>query len=231
MDAAPDWRSAFPLQSAVDASEALLQGWHDLATVPRPGFNRRTREPRLTKRLKTYVENYVAHDRGLLGMWAAEDIIGDIDPETGELVEERRTDIVYGWNDAASKFELVFEFKRLRKGKSDRDEYLGEHGLARFVTGLYSRHQAIAAMVGILLAPEAVIVPPIRAALSEPGLANELRLRKDAGGMPYTEPSTLFPQAVFDTDHDRDPVLAPAHGYIRVAHFFVTFGQQNQPGI
>ena len=80
-----------------------------MAAVPRPGFNRRTREPRLTKRLKIYVENYVAHDRGLLGMWAAEDIIGDIDRETGELVEERRTDIVYGWNDAASKFELVFD--------------------------------------------------------------------------------------------------------------------------
>ena len=223
MNAVPDWRSAFPLQTAVDASDALLQGWHDLAALAGPGFNSRTREPRLTKQLKIYVENYVAHDRGLLGMWAAEDIIGNIDPQTGELLEERRTDIVYGWNDTSSKFELVFEFKRLRKGKADRDQYLGEDGLGRFVTGLYSRHQPIAVMVGILLAPEAIIVPPIQAALSDPDLTKKLRLRKDARGMPYTQPSNLFPKAAFDTEHGRDPALAPPHGYIQVAHFFVTF--------
>ena len=224
MDVVSDWRSAFPLQAAVDATEALLQGWHDLATLAGPEFNRRTREPRLTKRLKIYVQNYVAHDRSLLGMWAAEDIIGNIDPQTGTLLEERRTDIVYGWNDASSSYELVFEFKRLRKGKPDRDQYLGEDGLARFVTGSYSRHQPIAAMVGILLAPEAMIVPPIQAALSDPELAKRLRLRTDLDGIPYTEPSSLFQKATFDSEHDRDPALAPLHGYIRVAHFFVSFG-------
>ena len=171
MDAAPDWRSAFPLQTAVDASEALLHGWRELAHIAGPEFNRRTQEPRLTKRLKIYVENYVAHERGLLGKWAAEDIIGDINPQTGALIKERRTDIVYAWNDDSSSFELVFEFKRLRKGKAHRDKYLGEDGLARFVTGLYNRRQPIAVMVGILLAPEATIVPPFRRrfpSLSEP---------------------------------------------------------------
>lgn len=223
MDAVPDWRSAFPLQTAIDASEALLQGWRDLATLDGPGFNRRTQEPRLTKRLKIYVENYVARERGLLGMWAAEDVIGDIDPKTGTLLEERRTDIVYGWNDPSSNFELVFEFKRLRKGKTDRDQYLGQDGLAGFVTGLYGRRQSVAAMVGILLAPQAMIVPPIQAALSEPALAQQLALRNDPNGMPYTEPSGLFPKAAFDTEHDRVPPLGPPHGQIRVAHFFVSF--------
>ena len=224
MDAVSDWRSAFPLQSTVAASEALLQGWHDLASPPRPGFNARTREPALTKRLKIYVQNHVSRERGLLGMWAAEDIIGELNPTTGELIKERRTDVVYGWNDDVTKFELVFEFKRLRKQKRHRDQYLGEQGLARFVTGIYSRGQAIAAMVGILLAPEADIVPPIQAALSEKRIAAALRLRESAAGRPYTEPSTLFPKAKFDTEHDRDQALAPSHGYIRVAHFFVSFG-------
>ena len=224
MAAVPDWRSAFPLQSAADATNALLQGWHELAALGGPEFNPRIHEPRLTKRLKIYVENHVAHERGLLGMWAAEDVIGDIDRQTGKLLEERRTDIVYGWNDASSKFELVFEFKRLRKGKTYRDRYLGDEGLARFVTGLYSRHQPIAAMVGILLAPKAIIVPPIQATLSDPAVDKKLRLRKDTGGLPYTQPSNLFSQATFDTEHDRDPALAPPHGFIRVAHFFVTFG-------
>ena len=46
-------------------------------------------------------------------MWAAEDIIGEIDPATRVLAEERRTDIVYGWNDDYQDLKLVFEFKRL----------------------------------------------------------------------------------------------------------------------
>ena len=225
MDAGSDWRSAFPLQSAVAASEALLQAWQELASPPRQGFNSRTREPDLTKWLKIYVQNYVARERGLLGMWAAEDIIGELNPTTGELIEERRTDVVYGWNDDVTKFELVFEFKRLGKQKRHRDQYLGEQGLARFVTGIYSRGQAIAAMVGILLAPEADIVPPIQAALAVKGVAAALRLRESAAGRPFTEPSILFPKAKFDTEHDRDPALAPSHGYIRVAHFFVSFGK------
>jgi hypothetical protein len=36
-------------------------------------------------------------------MWSAEDVIGDIDPSTGALVQERRTDIVYPTNTLKSK--------------------------------------------------------------------------------------------------------------------------------
>ena len=226
MDAASDWRSAFPLQSAVAASEALLQAWDDLASPPRLWFNPKTREPALTKRLKVYVQDHVARQHGLLGMWAAEDTIGDLNLTTG-VFKERRTDIVYGWNDDVSKFELVFEFKRLGKQKRYRDQYLGEQGLARFVTGIYGRGQAMAAMVGILLAPEPNIVPPIQAALSEKDVAAGLKLRDSARGRPYSEPSTLFPKASFDTEHYRDEALAPSHGYIRVAHFFVCFGEDH----
>ena len=178
----------------------------------------------MTKRLKVYVEEVVSREHSLLGMWAAETVIGRLEPSTGKLVEERRPDIVFGWNDDTRKFQLVFEFKRLRKGKRYRDQYLGEQGLERFVTGIYSKGEAIAAMVGVLLAPETEIVPPIKAALMEPNRAKALRLRKAEGGQPYTEPSTLFPKAAFDTEHDRDQPLAPPHGYIRVAHFFVKFG-------
>ena len=224
MDSISDWRTAFPLQDAVAASEALLQGWHDLASPPRDGFNLRTTETRLTKRLKVYVQDFVSRECGLLGMWAAEDIIGELDPTTGVLIEERRTDIVYGWNDHARRFELVFEFKRLGRRKQHRDQYLGEQGLARFVTGIYSRRQAIAAMVGVLLDSEAEIVSAIQTALTERPVATALRLREAAPGQPYAEPSTLFPGATFDTEHDRDQAFAPSHGYIRVAHFFLSFG-------
>lgn len=219
-----DWLSAFPLQPATEAVEALRQGWLELAERPRPDFNPKTKEDALTKRLKVYVENYVARERGLLGMWAAEDIIGEIDPATGTMIEERRTDIVYGWNNEVQTMKLVFEFKRLGRQKKHRDHYLREQGLGRFVTGIYSRRQAVAAMVGVLLDPEEEIVPPIRDALSEVSLATLLRLRPTVAGEPFSRPSPLFTAADFDTEHERDPALAPSHGTIRVSHFFFVFG-------
>ena len=191
---------------------------------PRLGFNRTTKEPALTKRLKIYIENHTARQRGILGMWAAEDIIGEVDPTTGVLVEERRTDIVYGWNDEIQELKLVFEFKRLRKQKYHRDHYLKEKGLARFVTGIYSRRQAVAAMVGVLLDPASDVVPPIRKALTNKELAEQLKIRSTTDGTPYFMPSDLFAAAAFDTEHERDATLAPTIGHIRVAHFFLTFG-------
>ncbi len=219
-----NWLAAFPIQPATEAVEALRQGWTELAQRPRPDFNPKTKEDALTKRLKVYVENHVARQRGLLGMWAAEDIIGEVDPNTGAMIEERRTDIVYGWNDAVQGMKFVFEFKRLGRQKKHRDHYLQEQGLGRFVTGIYSRRQAVAAMVGILLDPEIEVVPPIRAALEQASLATALRLRNTPAGLPYARPSTLFAHADFDTEHERDAALAPTHGTIRVSHFFFNFG-------
>ena len=224
MKGVSDWRAAFPIQSAAEAAEALGQAWSELTAEPRPDFNQKTKEPALTKRLKVYLENHVARQRGLLGMWAAEDVIGEIDPATGKLVEERRTDIVYGWNNKKQDFKLVFEFKRIGRQKKYRNHYLGDQGLGRFVTGIYSRRQAVAAMVGVLLDSEADVVPPIRKALTDPDLAVELRLRPTADGKPFARPSSLFSRADFDTEHERDLGLAPTHGCILVSHFFFPFG-------
>ena len=228
MTTRPDWLAAFPIQPATEAVQALLQAWAELAARPLPGFNPKTKEAALTKRLKVYIENYTARQRGLLGMWAAEDIIGDIDPTTGALVEERRTDIVYGWNNEFQDLKFVFEFKRLGKQKGHRDHYLRDQGLGRFVTGIYSRRQAVAAMVGVLLDPEAEVIPPIRTALKDAALGAALRLRPAASGAPIHQPSLLFADADFDTEHERDPVLAPTHGHIRVSHFFLSFGYPTQ---
>ena len=162
-------------------------------------------------------------------MWAAEDVIGQLDPDTREFIEERHTDIAYGWNNETQSLKLVFEFKRLGKQKRYRNEYLGTNGLARFVTGIYARGQPVAAMVGILLASAADVVPRIQNDLADQDLARALRLRNNSTGMPYTHPSTLFTQALFDTGHDRDPPLAPPHGYIQVAHFFVSLVRPSSP--
>ncbi|BBA34521.1 uncharacterized protein sS8_2570 [Methylocaldum marinum] len=224
MTSGADWLSAFPIQPATEAVEALQEAWCILAEKPRADFNPKTKEPVLTKTLKMYVENVTARERGLLGMWAAENVIGDFDPETGKILEERRTDIVYGWNNESQSIQLVFEFKRLGKQKSHRTHYLGKNGLGRFVSGIYSRRQSVAAMVGILLDPEHEVVPLLRKAFEGADLATELRLRPTTAGAPLQRPSSLFRTADFDTEHERDADLAPTHGHIRVSHFFLQFG-------
>jgi hypothetical protein len=67
-------------------------------------------------------------------------------------------------------------------------------------------------------------MPPIREALGGTALGTLLRLRPTPAGEPYSRPSTLFKAADFDTEHERDPLLAPSHGTIRVSHFFFAFG-------
>lgn len=212
------------MQPVTKAVEALQEAWADLAARPLPKFNPKTKEDALTKTLKIYIENFVAQKCGLLGMWAAESVIGIADPATGEVINQRRTDITYGWNDQNQDLQLVFEFKRLGRQKRHRDHYLKDEGLGRFVTGIYSRRQPVAAMVGVLLDPEEEVVPRIRKALEDGALATALRLRKTAAGEPFTRPSSLFSLADFDTEHERDPAFSPPHGTINVSHFFLSFG-------
>jgi hypothetical protein len=159
-------------------------------------------------------------------MWSTEGVINDFDPETAVLTNERRTDIVYGWNDdqRGLAIQLVFEFKKIDRLARSRQQYLGKDGLARFVTGIYSRHQSAAAMVGILLDPVDEVVPPIKGALSDAQVAASLKLRCRPSGEPFASPSILSQTAAFDTEHDRDSALAPTHGTIRVAHLFLGFG-------
>ena len=219
-----EWLGAFPIRHATEAVEALCESWRILADKRLPGFNPKKREPELTRVLKAHVELVTARERGLLGMWATEGVINTIDEGTAELTQERRTDIVYGWNNEQTGIQLVFEFKKLSRSARDRAHYLGENGLGRFVTGIYSRRQAVAAMVGILTATMEEVVPPLRDALDRAAATGGLRLRVRPTGNAYDRPSILFPTAYFDTEHDRDPDLAPSHGTIRVAHFFLVFG-------
>ena len=222
MSTAADWTAAFPIRPATDAVEVLLDGWSILASVRRPNFHPGMKEPALTKALKAYVE-MLARDRGIFGLWAAESVHQEIvDAETMRLSREKRTDILYGWNDNSRQLELVFEFKKLGRQKRHRDHYLRDKGLGRFVSGAYSPRQSVAAMVGILIDPEDEVVPAVRQAFADPGLASELRLRRAASGDPIELPSLLFDRAHFDTEHDRDP--GRCNGAIRVAHFFLAFG-------
>ena len=218
------WATAFPIRPASKAVEALCESWRILSAVRRPHFHPGIREPHLTRELKTHVERVTSQDYGLLGMWAAEAVQNEMDFHTGKLTQERRTDIIYGWNNEEVGIQLVFEFKKLSRSARSQRQYLGEDGLGRFVTGIYGRGQAVAVMVGILTDREDQIVPPLRDALANPKTRNSLRLQPAPRGRFFFQPSSLFREADFDTKHDRDIDLAPSHGTIRVAHIFLAFG-------
>ena len=224
MTAEQGWRPAFPLRPLTDAVDALCESWRVLAAIHRPHFHPRISEPSLTRVLKVHVENVTARQRGLLGMWSAETVINRVNFETGELIEERRTDIVYGWNDEKIGIQLVFEFKKLSRHKRSQTNYLGQNGLLRFVTGIYGQRQPIAAMVGILIDSFERCVPQLREALADVTLARPLRLRPTSTGYPYHRPSQIFPDvAEFDTEHDKSPEGTGTDEVVRVAHLFFPF--------
>lgn len=220
------WSPAFPIRPATDAVEALCESWRVLAEKRREGFHPRTREPVLTRALKTYAERVTAPQRGLLGMWAAESVHNEMNLDTAKLKEERRTDIIYGWNDEQIGFQLVFEFKKLDSSPQSQRQYFGDNGLGRFVTGIYAQGQSIAVMVGILVAPEESVLPLLQKAIADDARVASLRIRLGPGGDALEKPSRLFPaRAHFDTEHEREArLLAPDHDTIRVAHIFLAFG-------
>ncbi|MDQ2832158.1 MAG: Fis family transcriptional regulator [Acidobacteriota bacterium] len=182
------------------------------------------KEPVLTRALKAHAESVTGRNRGLLGMWAAECVINVLDPLTAVIREERRNDIVYGWNDETTGLQLVFEFKKMSRSANDRKHYLGPKGLERFVTGIYSRHQPVAAMVSMLTDARIDVVPPLKDALATANSVARLRLQRSLSNAAFEEPSALFQQAEFDTVHHRHVSLAPSHGTIRIAHLFLSFG-------
>ena len=218
------WSAAFPIHPASKAVEALCESWRVLSSEWRPRFHPEINEPHLTRVLKAYVERVTSQKYGLMGMWATEAVLNEMDFRTGELIEERRTDIVYGWNDEEVSIQIVFEFKKLDRSARSRNLYLGKEGLERFVTGIYGQDQPVAVMVGILKDPENQIIPPLRCALANAKIVTSLRLKPTSDGHFYFRPSLLFPEANFDTEHERGTDLAPSQGTIRIAHLFLAFG-------
>src|SRR6185437_16153585 len=215
------WFDAFPRDTAAQAATAICKSWNFLLSRPQ-NFHRGMKEPKLTKAIKIHVEQVTAREAGLLGMWAAENVIGMMDLKTGAVTDERRTDITYGWNDNGGSIQLVFEFKKLSKYAKSRIAYTGASGMGRFVSGIYSHSQPVAAMVGMLIDPEQQVVPKLVKEIESPDCIAALKSVM-TGGKVCQSPSSLFIEAQFDTDHTRPPALAPSHGTIRIAHFFLSF--------
>lgn len=219
------WLAAFPHAEAARAVEAVHASWTYWAAKPRRGFAAHIDEPKLTRAVRSYASDVLGRQMGLLGYWGAEGVENEIDYESAEVLKETRTDILYAWNDPQRSLRLVFEFKKLNHTKRLRELYLGERGILRFVTGPYSKEQAVAVMAAILTVDPPAAIAPLRRALQHPGNVAALELLKAPDGGWLHAPSSLFPNlAAFDTEHTRPPELAPSHGTIRVAHLLLEFG-------
>lgn len=223
MSAGTAWIAAFPLVEAERAVQALVRSWEQMASQRRAFFHPGIPEPKLTRVVRSHVRRHTAIEMRLPGHWGAEGVENEVDFETGEVLDEARTDITYLWNNADSRFVLVFEFKKLSALADSRKRYIDERGMVRFVTGIYADKEPLAAMVGILMAPEAEVVGSLRRAIAVPATAAALRACQDRKGRFVLEP-LLFPgHAAFDTEHLRQQDKAPPHGTIRIAHLFVAF--------
>ena len=201
MTAGLDWIAAFPLAEAVKAVEAVKRSWAHWAMRRREHFHPGIPEPKLTRVIRKHASAVTGRELGLLGYWGAEPVENEVDPDSGKITEETRSDILYAWNDDSRAMQLVFEFKKLTHTESSRKYYLGENGLLRFVTGRYSRQQAVAVMVGIINSPREVIDRGLRRSLQTPGQIAVLQMLKGNDGWLNTS-SILFPDFVpFDTEH------------------------------
>jgi hypothetical protein len=225
MSAGLEWLAAFPHAEAQRAVSAVHASWTVLASLHRPHFNPAIPEPKLTRVLKQHAERVSARQLGLLGYWGAEGVDNDVDFESGEITDETRTDILYAWNDEARTLRLVFEFKRVSHLAESRKKYYGKGGLMRFVTGTYSRGQAVAVMSAILISEPVETKAALRRSLQQSATAALLRMVAKSDKAWLHEPSLLFPaECAFDTEHLRPGELGPTHRTIRVAHLFLQFG-------
>jgi len=214
--APPNWIAAFPRQSVDAAATVLHEAWEDLVRRNTPGFQPKNREDHLTLKLKLYCDA-LGPRRGLLGSWSAENKVGVLDIESGEIVWQKRTDISFHWNNNEQALVFVFEFKKVSHTSASRKAYLGDDGMGRFVEGYYSQDETAAAMVALLTGPEDKIVPHIQNSLSDGSYESKLRQRKNGSDLFITQPSQLIELAAFDTDHDRSSDRPP----IRLAHIFL----------
>lgn len=225
MTAGLAWLAAFPHAEAQRAVRAVHESWTELASRPRDHFNHREHEPKMTRVIKSHVERVTARQLGLLGWWGTEGVENEVDLETGKIIGETRTDILYAWNDEERQLRLVFEFKRLSHLADSRGKYYGTSGLLRFVTGVYSRGQAVAVMAAILTSEPTPTAVSLRRSLQQPATVGALRMVEIPGGGWLHTPSHLFPnEAAFDTEHLRPDDLGPAHRTIRVSHLLLEFG-------
>lgn len=219
------WQEAFRAGDAATVVKAVFVTWQELLGTSPETFHPNETEPRLTELLAEFLRATKARTK-LTGQWSYESRQGGLDrvtPRGLRVVKRKRTDIQYFSNREDPPLDLVFEFKKVSHVKSQRDNYVGEEGMLRFITGEYSVGQPVALMVGILVIHRDDSMPPLVRWL-ESAEAKSLLYIETSNGRQIRTPSDLFPAiSEFDTEHLRPRDKGPAHGTIVISHIFVEF--------
>ncbi len=206
----PKWQQALGRKDTVDkVLEFVVGHWATLQKNPPADMAFANPEPKITKFFGLSLRKH-ALSHGITGIFIVEHNVAEIDEIKQELASRGRTDITYFSNALAPALEFVFECKKLVPppvGKSSRRQY-AEHGVLRFVNGIYARDGDIGFMIGLV--DEASNIGPTSKALTRMmqggDMASLLRLITDENGEVVSEPSTRFAACQFETQHARDHI-------------------------
>lgn len=198
------WRSAFPQQRAQEVVAFIVREWQVRSSANDPHFTWSLREPDITTRFKQRLE-LAADDAGLTGVWMAENVSMQFDPETGKPLKPHRTDIVYFSDAVQPRLRLTLEFKKLLDKPPSRKAYYGKSGMQRFLDGTYAKDEPYGIMVAVIECDDGACVQALKRALKNEDLNGVLEYIPDeATGVWLREPSAEMPGlAEFDSQHRR----------------------------
>lgn len=216
------WLKMYPAEQAILAVRFLRDTWVEVTKASPAYFTESMKEPILTERLWSYLENRSISIGRLTGQWSYERQIIEFGLD-GSKIARIRKDITY-FSDKAGRLDLTFEFKKLTNKANSRNHYQGESGMRRFVDGHYAKKQPFALMVGMISGDLNGCVSALRTSLLKADTRKVLQLLPDEAGFYIREPSKLCESvAQFDTEHTRPVDRGPAHGSILLAHLFLEF--------
>jgi len=214
---APEWKKLFPPDEFQRVMAFVVSTWSDLAKRNMPNFHLKRPEPRLTKYFKTVLESQKIRS-GILGHFASENVGGDADLESGDLLNEKRTDLQFF--SARTDLSLTMEFKKLRDKNGSRKSYYGFDGMLRFVSSKYAQGLPIGIMIGLVGHDKDEAIQGLLQALGKPAIQSELHMLPDLEGKKVRKPSTHLPMpSLFDTEHSR--AALNGSGEIVLCHIFL----------
>lgn len=214
---AESWRDALPPDRVERVVRFVQKVWASTPVHKYKRFHFGEKEPYLTQVLWMRLRK-LQRDAGLTGKFSTESHVGEMDEETGEFGQRGRADIEYTSDCQGQEISVTFEFKKLRT-TDHRKRYI-EQGMLRFVSGLYSRTDSLAFMVGMTSAINAEeAITGVSRSMQNPTARQMLCMVKDQAGRYLRPPEPELASLMrFQTFHTRTRIEAPD---IFLGHFFV----------
>jgi hypothetical protein len=219
------WRKTFPDTDVGAALRFMHDKWNEMVRLyPAAIDAEKCKEPEITQNLGQHLATE-GELSALSGIFDYEQPRAQTDKTTGKRINSLRTDITY--TDSAHRsasgrrLRLIFEFKKLRSDSDSRNQYIGDSGMMRFISGKYSVHaEHMAYMVGLVHAEPTKSVSGLTTRLKADSIRSRLHIVPDDHGQYLREPPTWCVQSVeFETLHSR--TTYGDHGDLTIGHIFL----------